>query len=132
MIQPRRAWPRARLPPRDSRPSGDAAPGDAFRHTEPALRGERSTIADLVGIHTSVLDDDEAEQAVARALSSPSVNRCVLCRWLSVAVVCAAAGTAMWYVCDQLFFASARTGTCDATGAVATQTRMWIEWFIGW
>jgi hypothetical protein len=95
-----------------------------------ALR--RSTLADLVGMPASVLDDTEAEHALVRALSSPSANRCVLVRWVSVALCCLLAGAALWYGCDQLFFASARVGHTCASGAAATQTRVWIEWFIGW
>ena len=64
-------------------------------------------------------------------LSSPSANRCVLVRWMSVALCCLLAGAALWYGCDQLFFASARVGHTCASGAAATQTRVWIEWFIG-
>ena len=93
--------------------------------------GRRLSVADFAGVRTSVLDDDEAERALARVLSNPSANRCVLCRWLSATAVCAAAGAVLWCGCDWLFFASARMGSCYS-GLPPTQIREGIEWFIGW
>ncbi len=105
---------------------------DAQQLAEHGGATRRSMVANLAGVPASLLDEAEAEHALARALASPSANRCVLCRWFLVTVGCLLAGAVLWYGCDQLFFASARMGTCNAAGAAATQTRVWIEWFIGW
>lgn len=100
--------------------------------TRSASASGRSTLANLAGISTSLLDDAEAEHAIVSVLSSPRHNQYLLCRWSLIAVGSLLAGVALWYVCDQLFFDSARQGTCNSSDVAATQTRIWIEWFIGW
>jgi hypothetical protein len=116
------------------REDAEVSPVDSNRGStrSASASSARSTLADLAGISTSLLDDPEAEHAIVSVLSSPHHNQYLLCRWSLIAVCSLLAGVALWYGCDQLFFGSARKGTCNSSDVAATQTRIWIEWFIGW
>jgi hypothetical protein len=110
-----------------------AAPAAARGRTssDGADKPLRRSIAELAGLLEPLLDS-KTEQEIVGPLSNPSANRCVLCRWVSVALAYMVVGAALWYGCDQLLFASACAGTCEAATAIEKEGRTLIQWSIGW